>query len=128
MDMISGLPPELINKINNYMEPSLELRCVNRKYLKKYNSKLLILYLRHFYAIEYLRSLRIRPTYKALCIYFPKNYRYKNNVQCKAYTKKGLRCTRDCYDKFCYQHKNTLKTYKNSKMFRYLTNGVPVYI
>lgn len=126
--MISILPCELIDKITNYMETTLELRCVNRTYFKKYNSEILILYVQHFHMIEYLRSLRIRPTYKALCIYFPEFYLYRNKIQCNAYTKKGLRCTRHCYNKFCYQHKNTLQRYKNSKMFRYLTNGVPVYI
>lgn len=132
MNMISRLPTELIDEINDYVEPSLELRCVNRKYLKQYNPEIKeILYPSYFYAIDYLHSLRIRPTHEALCIYFPESYWYNgilsNKVQCKAYTKKGIRCTRHSYDKFCHQHRDTYKIYKNSKMFRYLTNGVPTY-
>lgn len=132
MDMILGLPPELINKINDYVEPTLEIRCVNRKYLKKYNPEIKeILYPYHFYAIDYLHSLRVRPTYEALCLYFPKSYWYNDiipiKVQCEAFTRKGFRCTRHCYGKFCHQHKDTLNIYKNSKMFHYLTNGVPTY-
>ena len=122
MTLISDLPSVLIHKITNYMEPTLELRCVSRKYLKKYNSKIMNLYIGYFYEIEYLRSLRIRPTYKALCIYFKEKYCYKNKTQCNSYTKKGIRCKRYCYDKYCHQHIYTINSYKNSKMFHYLSN------
>ncbi|MAP67446.1 MAG: hypothetical protein CMF80_07100 [Candidatus Marinimicrobia bacterium] len=128
--------PELLNEVNDYIEPTLELRCVSRKYYKLYTPEIREKYPLHFHAIDYLNALRICPTYNALSIYFPYNYwlsydpqkdemiYHTNKLQCKGYTKKGLRCKRYSCDAFCYNHRNTLKTYQNSKMFHYLTDGI----
>lgn len=124
--MTPRLIPELLNEINEYMEPTLELRCVNRKYYKLYTPEIRINYSLCFKCIDYLNALQIRPTYKALSIYFPDSYWVKTTEkhQCRGYTKKGLRCKRYTCDTFCYSHRNTFDTYKNSKMYLYLTNGI----
>ena len=74
----------------------------------------------------YLQSLRIKPTYKSLCLYFPQHigFTITQKQQCQGYTKKGNRCPRYCYGKLCYHHNNTLYMYKNSKMFHYLMKDV----
>ena len=120
-----ALPYEIIDIIESYMQPTLMLRCTNKKYLKLINPKIELLYWRAFYYIHYLRAMRIRPTYEAMCIYFPEYTAAKKMKQCNAYTKKGLRCMRYSCDTFCYQHKNTLHMYRNSKMYRFLMQDIP---
>ena len=120
------LPDELLQLIFTFIQPSLTTRCINRKYLKKTDSTLKFIYPYHFNDIYYLQSLRIKPTYKSLCLYFPQHigFTITQKQQCQGYTKKGNRCTRYCYGKLCYHHKNTLYMYKNSKMFHYLMKDV----
>ena len=121
-----ALPYEIIDIIESYMQPTLMLRCTNKKYLKSINPVIELLYWYAFYNIRYLRAMRIRPTYEAMCIYFPEYTANKEEMnQCKAYTRKGLRCMRYSCDTFCYQHKNTLQMYRNSKMYRFLMRDIP---
>lgn len=124
--MMMMVPEDVKEIIYSYTKPSLNIRCLNKAFLKRTNTKIKEMYSTRFSNIDYLYSMRICVNYETLCYYFKKNMVKKEKYNtCCGFTKKGIRCSRQyCYDeKFCYQHKNTVQLYKNTKMYRSLTNG-----
>ena len=124
--MYNDLSDDILKIIFDYIEPSLNMLVLN----KKSNKKILPLlrytfdYYEQIRQIEYLKYMRIKPTYYTLNHYFPYKEMNPPLTLCEGYTIKGLPCSRKCKNRFCFQHEDTMKSYRKTNFYKKLLSDI----
>ena len=127
------LPSEIETEIYTYL-PLMIVRLLNRKHWKEQETNMSMMYPMAFYQIEYLKSMRIRPTIAALRIYFPLKTLLAKRKQCLGIMSKGNRCKCHIYTRYndviyCQQHRYNYNIseppsviqYRKRKKYNYFT-------